>query len=1515
MALTTSEKSNLLFKKHLGYANTREQRAFFEEAIKSSFIVQPSQLWMYGDRIPDGTDKTGGADAIQKLKALANGEYIYHFKNEAEDKLPLVKRFVKLPLTAIDVGTDNAFLIADEHGEQLKDIIPFNYAEEIYNYELYTNNDERIPFGVGDWVVDTYSGVVTFYGELPPNVDHEHPPKLSFYQYVGGNGFRQDTYGFDGAILPLDNVEIRSGKAAFIMQNTSTSLFKQIVDKANEILPEGAPYTFVETFGWDGNNTNEGIALAFEKIIPLTYMVSNDPIKGYDQAAESEIGTLLSGKKAVYTSANYEIVFASQKLKVGDTYKINIENKKATGSFEGTAQALVDLTTNEWNLYKVWLTDKAFVVLRVLNHVDEEITLTVDTVENTKEVSCLLLYWSIKDKQYQPFLPKEDYLAQLGFPVVTINGRLPPSVQLGTAALATFQDTITPDYYGPRTFTVTIARDTGTDIKSADFIVKNTPGWYLDDILSQIAVKYPHFMGTIFLRAGTYKVANELNLRHFNNAIITGEGHSTIINVDTKDVNYVNDGIFEINHIKLKGVNNISVISDGNVFLSDVEIDGNLTFNIKEHGHLFIKNISAKDLNISGDDTDIVNVDIRGSIFANVEINKNSVFFRSNTANELTINSDKANYVKNNILNQLNSKYKELFLDGNTISTYAASIPLAAQNQLPVGTAEDKIFKPNIDELKSTGRFAIFDKNDHKHLKYAEFAQPFNYNTDLNIIELLYDTKAFKIIDGKLCSVITADQIMLPNDSIFPRHKNSGLPPKEYSNKDPLTKVLADLWYEKADLDANGKIPLQELPDAVAYGGLLYVGNWQFEDNEGKYPKFSDANYQNHSGDQEVEKLQKGWFFIVAPANDSSDTDNENDTPVNEQKAKDGQIYTAGDWIIYVGNGEDDEYNVNHSWEKVDRAYSDPTYSPLPAKANIKGQDNNWWYWKQKRGTGALDLSGNTIIEAFKKINDQLKKLEPKMPAKVSDVKLKLAKDYPQTGYRKIQNNFLSEVQYAYDPSRGNITAYEIETQYDGKRTYKDLIYFGDYANVTVTLDGAATEFSIKHDSSEQVDGNIIISAPQETMKTADHGENFWKGFYVKVVNDKINNAEHTVSVAVDQIKLLYDKDPATDLHMGFGGNTSLTYEVFTPYFPNEIKHTIDYNPEFYSNAWVSLMNAQECSGILGFDLYDVSSIKGFECSLLNIYFDGRVPAHNLCDMKVLLNESEVFCQQINVDKYISFEKTTDTLGGYVNLKLSNVELPITYKKDVILPETTTFDFYVILYDFYGVPHEKKIYTVKGFRVDKTLETERCTEGVITSNSPYNSVATSFGKQYDSTQPSTTSLAKIGKDIDGNIIGIYQQPAGIYNAFNFSALWVGQTVVNELEGVEAGQYGVACFKIGSIKEASGFTFEIVTDDAYDFNKLTGATKDVILQACVVKPELPDPKVTAWLDCNRPYDGFSKINVKEFASPVMYAGNSNATVKRITFGRHQLLTGDVYVRVGIKKDSNLTFRQIKFIEEI
>ena len=1524
--LSTKQKSDLLFKHYLGAGSTRDNREFFEEAIKSSFVVRPDQLWTYSDRIPDGTEATGGMDNINYIINMGldgRDPIFYHYISEDQDKVPLVKRYVDLPLTMIDKGTDNAFLIADENGNQIKDIIPFNYYEEYYNYILKTANGKRIPFGVGDWNVDTYSGIVTFYGELPDGVDHEHPPLISFYQYVGGNGFRQDTYGYDGAILPLDNVEIAAGSCAVTNGSEGRTLYQHIVDKANEIQND-----FVDVFGWDGADKNEGIALSFEKVIPLTYTSNQDAVKGYDQASNSEIGTLLSNKTTTFeANDNYEIIFASQKLDPTAVYRIEIAEGVATGFENEVAQDPVNITGNEWGLYKVWLNDHAFVVLKVKNVEDEELTFTVSSED--KVITALLLYWSDQDKQYQPFLPKEDLLGNFGFPVVTINGRLPPSVQLGTAALATFSDVITPDYYGPRTFAVVIAKEDGTDVKSADYIVKNKEDWYLNDILEQIKTKYgKDLKGTIYLRAGHYITNGDLDVSMFSNAIIEGDHFATTIDLGRHAlvVKPEEGEIAELCHARLANVSGVEISAKGVAILSDLNLTGtDIELEAYNSGKVLVRSVSANNVHIFGEqDAELPNVDLKSCFFNKVTVEKNKTYLSNNTINEVSVvippadTEDNTMVLRGNVINTLATKYDDLFIDNNMIFRYKG-IAGSAANQIPVGTPEDHtILNGNKDELTTTGRFPIFSKDDFLHMKYAEFASPFYYNKTENIIELLYDTEVLKIVDGKLTTIIKSDRIAMSED-VFDRHENSELDPVAYNNSHTINDVFRHIYMWKADLDPNGKIPLQELPDSVAYGGLLFVGTWSFVNNNGKYPTFNDAQI-SLSEDKVVNELQPGWFFIVSEAVDTTDTDEENDTPVAEQTAEDGVKFTAGDWVIYEGkdNGKD-------KWVKIDRAYSDPTYSPLPYYAKVPEVENLDWYWKKNRNGGALDLSGDTIIEAFKKVNDELRKLQPKKPMKIDKVPFEMMKEYDTVSYRNYRNGVMGTAVTRLDSSKVESFDFQTRCLPDGTRTYQELIFFGDEAKLTVNVDNTKYEFIVGVDRPAQEQGPVYVSKATEAMTYADHGEGYWQGIYIIVKNENLEDGVHTVHATIDDVKVIYDdRTDTSQFQNDYAGSSNVvTYNTYTPYFPANVVRVDNTYVGIAEVPIADLATADMCSGIRKINIANFKKISGIELRLDKIYKDWNVPTDKLAEVKVLLNDDpeKVFCETTIADGYIELEDSGD--GVHQNLHLESFEIPVTYEnKDDVLPYSTTLDFYITVYDLYNEPHEIKFYSYTGIRFDPTTEDERCKAGNLDENSSFKDLPGSFGGLWDSSATCVEELTKIGELVDGKPVGVYQQPQETYwvgvgspAPFNPKTSWKGHQYGEDF-------YGVACFNIGHIEDATGFVFKIegLEKDLkyYTFDKLSGSTNDVILQVCLVDPdelEHSNAKVTAFLDADNPYDGFTPVKETVFETPVMYAGNSTATEKRVTFGRNKILSGDVYVRIGIKKDSGLRFTGIKLIEEI
>ena len=151
MALTSTQQISKLFKKLLNKSETTTGRTFFEEPFNTYNYVPITSIWLDYNLIP----------------ATAPGASV-----------GVVQYITGLTLTAV-AGAPNSFY---DTTNTLEDIIPFNFGDGTsYNYLIKDSTETQIVFGQGDWLLDTESGILTFYGTIPPNM----PPKISFYKYVG----------------------------------------------------------------------------------------------------------------------------------------------------------------------------------------------------------------------------------------------------------------------------------------------------------------------------------------------------------------------------------------------------------------------------------------------------------------------------------------------------------------------------------------------------------------------------------------------------------------------------------------------------------------------------------------------------------------------------------------------------------------------------------------------------------------------------------------------------------------------------------------------------------------------------------------------------------------------------------------------------------------------------------------------------------------------------------------------------------------------------------------------------------------------------------------------------------------------------------------------------------------------------------------------------------------------------------------------------------------------------------
>jgi hypothetical protein len=213
-SFTTTEKTDLMFKKILGKPSTSSLRIFYEEPSRPSRseIIADTQLW--SSKLPavapselftltdNSLDDLGGSMAGSLVgKTSTNG---------------IVKRFIKIPLTAMigsngesyesplstvshpmgnNTGSGGVSGHSGTFNRVAQDIIPFNHDPlGSYSFNLYTNSGQEISFGFGEWNIDNSGGIVTFYQytNVSGIVSADSPPLLSFYKYTGLKGFPEN---------------------------------------------------------------------------------------------------------------------------------------------------------------------------------------------------------------------------------------------------------------------------------------------------------------------------------------------------------------------------------------------------------------------------------------------------------------------------------------------------------------------------------------------------------------------------------------------------------------------------------------------------------------------------------------------------------------------------------------------------------------------------------------------------------------------------------------------------------------------------------------------------------------------------------------------------------------------------------------------------------------------------------------------------------------------------------------------------------------------------------------------------------------------------------------------------------------------------------------------------------------------------------------------------------------------------------------------------------------------------
>lgn len=219
----TDQKANFLFKRSVGLGDSNINVQFFSEILPSVVPVKPSSIWTDDALIPavapvlapDAIDGTGTVQYKEKVLLTLQTSNDSYYSADLINAIPFTR---------------------DPNGS--------------YNYTLYQNDGVTVvPFGLGDWNVDNASGLLTFYGTIPPG----SPFRISFYKYVGQLGLNSvasitDANGIsvisDGAngVNPVNKAESSTINTTYIRADNGLTVLEgpNVPGGLSDVAPYGS---------------------------------------------------------------------------------------------------------------------------------------------------------------------------------------------------------------------------------------------------------------------------------------------------------------------------------------------------------------------------------------------------------------------------------------------------------------------------------------------------------------------------------------------------------------------------------------------------------------------------------------------------------------------------------------------------------------------------------------------------------------------------------------------------------------------------------------------------------------------------------------------------------------------------------------------------------------------------------------------------------------------------------------------------------------------------------------------------------------------------------------------------------------------------------------------------------------------------------------------------------------------------------------------------------------------------
>ena len=1494
--LADSIKTSTLFKNFKGWGSTHEKREVFEELYRAFNSISTGSVLTYGDLLP----RVETDQYFQQVKNLPYSEpdnLITHRESSYNKEVPLIKK-MRVKLTAISPHCDDAFAVLVD-GEQVKNIIPFDYSDTgIYNYTLETAAGKPIPFGIGDWMLDVNSAILTFNNGVPEGVTGENTPYLTFYQYVGPVGER--TY-IDASLFDVPSI-------TFSDLNPVAEFTAQLAERLEEI-DEG----WFNRNQFNGTDLTQGVGLQYCLLTPVVDSATGDVVKGWDDNSNAQVVSQVSHKAARSNSDLVEVLFASEGLTELE-YSIQVEEPGITK---------VDL-------------ENGFVVVNAQQAGNYNIELYV-----ANKATAVLLVRDNETQEYELYFPRGEAELTVQVPAFVDLKLLPPHLKLNS--LASYSDEIIPQYYGPRVADFVVASNADTkSLRSADYIVYNKVDSFLQDAIDASENSGTH----IFLRNGTYE--NDRAQLNLENKHLEGESKiDTLIKnaeVYLSGLTVVEGITFENCNLHITGEDSVAELRNCN--LENITIEGGeaLIFDSTITGRAVVdSNGRCETYN-----TYIGNYVVEGYIFS----------VGSHIHNLEAFSADETSLIDTTVVDYIENFNPKIKLDASYVTKWN----------------EDNVDRKLLPDANTIPYYVAFGNR-----VYAKLPDPFEYRTtklvtleDGSVVEEPCYEIAIKI-DGDTIQLnkkgqlftrfFTSKEIKFSSKDLIKTqaedkgygHADTVL---EEERPDTVDDAIIDLYWSKADL-VKGKLPIDQLPDSVAYGGLEYVGMWQFEDHEGKYPTFDDID-RSLISDDNYSELQKGWFFIVEASKHVNDEDGKLlDDPCYPQIAEDGVEFTAGDWVIFNGkatkkvpagshietvekervneNGETETYTeevevpdyidtVYNSFSKLDRAYSDPVYSRLPELApNSDGRNLAWSV--DDGGTGVLRLGKTTLAEAIRLINEQLYSQFPAHPASIRKMSVVIDEEATTAELKEyipidgtvdldiaLQQN---ETKFAYDSLSGEVvvkqvgihdelplehefycgdesvveimdTGHPIYTAYGSKDSdFEDPLFadattrYVDKENTIVEVKDPYTKYNLGFKApspykSMVCQGAILLNVEEED----DEG-------IVTPLGGKYK-LQHTIYYRLSDLKATayVHEDELAEL---MGSSKSVTFDE--SYFYDMKQSKIDNSPMVGTvNAAALLASMRKIAGVPvlagQFDVVGTFLIKDFAKY-------GMITKDASVKILATLGGVEMNAEYLSVKLHL-----TDSFEGAYD---AEVQFKITLDSSIV-PWGLNDLVIDCAYQNMGIEKTERVDTFGSINCIPSFPnivnySKKNAEGETSSS--VSSYGTDFDDDYkEDIDPQKTAELPVGEFGFGWYTNNWYPVS--FNTYNDPVLKQVDLAGSVGYGVGGTPYRYVTyhFSLDEVRDLTGLTVKVDWGKEPKVDPFSGILKDVRLGVLVRSAEGGMDENINFMDANKAVGIFYEADFSKPSDGILYPGKSDVSKRRVTFGRRPRPVKDIYVRIGL-----------------